>query len=275
MKYLHCDNCGHPNPLTSEYLTFCDTCGKKLPHSFTSWQKQHPMATFPEYCHSVGVSLKEKTNTGPLYWIKHQLQTANKGKIILFFSLVFILVAVTGSLFGKRAMFTFLYPKVSPSSLYSTWHTATIGRQALEISTPVKLWVHDQPLEEEDAKVIEYAKTYSNEDGGGIRIAVNMFSYISNVANSLEEAVAASHKSMQLKETATEMDCKSVPVLISGMQGVLEEGNYLYKGGIRLAFCNLVMIKGSNRWQIQINYREDDPVGRQVAQRVLKSVKIK
>lgn len=275
MKYLHCDNCGHPNPLKSEYLTFCDACGKKLPQSFAGWQKQHPMATFPEYCQAVGISLKEGTNAGPLYWIKHQLQTANKGKIILFFSLVFVLIAVTGSLFGKRAVFTFLYPKVPPSSLYSTWHTATIGRQALEISTPVKLWVHDQPLEGEDTKMIEYAKTYSNEDGGGIRIAVNMFSYISNVANSLEEAVTASHKSMQLKETATEIDCKSVPVLISGMQGVLEEGNYLYKGGIRLAFCNLVMIKGSNRWQIQINYREDDPVGRQVAQRVLKSVKIK
>ncbi|HEY8955578.1 zinc ribbon domain-containing protein [Chitinophaga sp.] len=275
MKYLHCDNCGQPNPLKSEYLTFCDACGKKLPQSFAGWQKQHPMATFPEYCQAVGISLKEKTNTGPLYRIKHQLQTANKGKIVLFFSLVVVLIAVTGSLFGKRAVFTFLYPKVPSSSLYSTWHTATIGRQALEISTPVKLWVHDQPLEGEDAKMIEYAKTYSNEDGGGIRITVNMFSYISNVANSLEEAVTASHKSLQLKETATEMDCKSIPVLISGMQGVLEEGNYLYKGGIRLAFCNLVMIKGSNRWQIQINYREDDPVGRQVAQRVLKSVKIK
>lgn len=275
MKYLHCDNCGHPNPLKSEYLTFCEACGKKLPQSFAGWQKLHPMATFPEYAQAVGISLKEKKSTGPLYWIKQQLQTANKGKIILFFSLVFVLIAVTGSLFGKRAMFTFLYPKVPSSSLYSSWHTATIGRQALEISTPVKLWVHDQPLEGEDAKVIEYAKTYSNEDGGGIRIAVNMFSYISNVANSLEEAVTASHNSMQLKETATEMNCKSVPVLISGMQGVLEEGSYLYKGGIRLAFCNLVMIKGSNRWQIQINYRDDDPVGYQVAQRVLKSVKIK
>ncbi|MGF6927595.1 hypothetical protein QFZ48_003095 [Chitinophaga sp. W2I13] len=275
MKYLHCDSCGHPNPLKSEYLTFCDACGKKLPQSFAEWRKLHPMATFPEYTQAVGISLREKKTTGPLYWIKNQLQSASKRKIVIFFSLVFLLVAITGTLFGKRAVFTLLYPKVPLASLYSTWHTATIGRQALEISTPVKLWVHDQPLEGEEAKVIEYAKTYTNEDGGGIRIAVNMFSYISSVANSLEDAVAASHNSMQLKETATDIDCKSIPVLISGMQGVLEEGNYLYKGGIRLAFCNLVMIKGSNRWQIQINYRDDDPIGRQVAQRVLKSVKIK
>jgi hypothetical protein len=275
MKYLHCDSCGHPNPLKSEYLTFCDACGKKLPQSFTEWRKLRPMASFQEYTQEVGISLKEKSTNGLLTWLKSQTLPANRGKVILFFSLFIVLIAVTGTLFGKRAVFTFIYPKVPASSLYSNWHTATIGRQALEISTPVKLWVHDQPLEGEEAKVIEYAKTYSNEDGGGIRIAVNLYSYISNVANTLEEAVTDSHNSMQLKETATEIDCKSVPVLISGMQGILEEGNYLYKGGIRLAFCNLVMIKGSNRWQIRISYRDDDQIGRQVAQRVLKSVKIK
>ncbi|MBS0026590.1 hypothetical protein ACTJJ0_02440 [Chitinophaga sp. 22321] len=275
MKYLHCDGCGHANPLKSEYLTFCNDCGKKLPQNFADWRKRYPMASFQEYTRQVGISPKTEKSNFLLAWAKKQLQPVNRGKVILFFSVFMLLLAVTGTLFGKRAVFTFIYPKVPASSLYNSWQTATIGRQALEISTPVKLWVHDQPMEGEEAKVIEYAKSYRNEDGGGIRIAVNMFSYLANVANSLEEAVAASHNSMQLSETATEMDCKSVPVLISGMRGVLEEGSYLYKGGIRLAFCNLVMTKGSSRWQIQINYREDDQVGHQVAQRILKSVKIK
>lgn len=275
MKYLHCDGCGHANPLKSEYLTFCDACGKKLPQTFADWRKLHPMASFYEYTQEVGISLKTQKSNFLFTWMKKQSQPANRGKVILFFSLFIVLIAVTGTLFGKRAVFTFIYPKVPASSLYNSWQTATIGRQALEISTPVKLWVHDQPMEGEEAKVIEYAKSYRNEDGGGIRIAVNMFSYQGNVANDLEAAVAASHNSLQLSETASDMDCKSVPVLISGMKGILEEGNYLYKGGIRLAFCNLVMIKGSSRWQIQISYRDDDQVGHQVAQRILKSVKIK
>jgi hypothetical protein len=275
MKYLHCDSCGHANPLKSEYLTFCDICSKKLPQTFADWRKLHPMASFPEYTQQVGISLKTDKQNFLFAWAKKQVLPANRGKVILFFSLFIVLLAVTGSLFGKRAVFTFIYPKVSASCLYNSWQTATIGRQALEISTPVKLWVHDQPLEGEEAKVIEYAKSYRNEEGGGIHIAVNMFSYLGNVANDLEEAVASSHNSMQLSETATEMDCKSVPVLISGMKGILEEGNYLYKGGIRLAFCNLVMIKGNSRWQIQISYRDDDQVGHLVAQRILKSVKIK
>ncbi|NLU94741.1 hypothetical protein [Chitinophaga sp. Ak27] len=274
MKYLRCDSCGHANPLKSEYLTFCDACSKKLPNIYTDWRKHRPMASFPEYVLEVGISLqKEKTNI--FTWARRQWESANRGKVFLFISIFVALLAVTGTLFGKRAVFTFIYPKVPSGSLYNSWQTATIGRQALEISTPVKLWVHDQPLEGEEAKVIEYAKSYRNEDGGGIRIAVNMYSYLSNVTNTLDEAIADSHNSMQLKENASDVQCKSVPVLISGTQGILEEGNYMYKGGIRLAFCNLVMIKGSNRWQIQISYRDDDEIGRQVAQRVLKSVKIK
>ncbi|RFS20945.1 hypothetical protein DVR12_16460 [Chitinophaga silvatica] len=275
MKYLRCDNCGHPNPLKSEYLTFCDICSKKLQPTFADWRAQHPLTSFSEYVRMVGITIESKEPNAIGTWLKRVFQPANKGKLILFFSVFFVLLAVTGSLFGKKAVISFFYSKVPSSYLYSSWHTATIGRQALEISSPVKLWIHDQPLETEMAKTIEYAKSYSNEEEGGLRITVNMHSYQPNVSNTLEDAMAASHLSLQMKETATDITCKSVPVLISGVPGVLEEGNYMYKGALRLSFSNLIMIKGSNRWQILINYRDDDQIGQQVAQRILKSVKIK
>ncbi|WP_420980612.1 hypothetical protein [Chitinophaga sp. 30R24] len=275
MKHLPCDSCGHANPLKSEYLTFCNACGKKLSQTFEAWRRSNPEASFITYSEQVGVTVKtSRSNTFPI-WLKQQFQPAHRSRTILFFVFFIGLLAAAGTIFGKKAIYSFMYPKVPAGILYRSWQTVTIGRQALEITTPVKLWVHDQPLDGDEAKVIEYAKSYSNEDGGGIRIAVNMFSYMSHVANNLEEAMAQAHSTMQLKETATEIDCKSVPVLISGMQGMLEEGNYLYRGGVRFAFCNLVMIRGNSRWQIHINYRDDDQIARQVAQRVLKSVRIK
>ncbi|MBC9934637.1 hypothetical protein [Chitinophaga qingshengii] len=274
MKYLLCGSCSHANPLKSEYLTFCDACGKKLPNSFADWRKLHPMGSFPEYQQTVGISIKEKKPNAAKAWIKTQLQPANKGKVIVFFSLVLVLLATAGTLFGKKAVFSLLYAKVPKSYLYASWQTATIGRQALEISTPVKLWIHDQPLDPEAAKVTEYAKSYRNEEGGGIRITVNMYSYFENVTNTLENALADSHHTME-PEDMSDMQAKTTPVLVSGIQGRLEEGNYLYKGGIRLAFQNLLVVKGANRWEILIHYRDDDPIGPQVARRVLKSLKIK
>ncbi|CAL1520272.1 hypothetical protein [Chitinophaga sp. MM2321] len=275
MKYLPCESCGHANALKSEYLTFCDACGRKLPNNFAEWRKRYPLGSYPEYRQAVGIFIKKEKPGRTAAWMKKQFQPGNRGKVILFFSLVFALMVTAGTLFGKRAVFTLLYAKVPKSSLYSNWQTATIGRQALEISTPVKLWVHDQPLGTEGAKTIEYAKSYRNQDGDGIQIAVNMFSYWNNVANGLEGAVEESHYALQAGGQITDMRCKSVRVLISGMPGILEDGSYLYKGAIRLAFCNLVMVRGNSRWLVHINYRNDDPVGRQVAQRVLKSIKIR
>lgn len=275
MKYLRCEHCGHPNPLKSEYLTFCDSCSKKLPVTFGDWRILHPMGSFAEYTREVGIEITPEKTSRTSTSLKNIFLPVSKGKLVLFLSLFLVLIALTGSLFGKKAVISFFYHKVPAAYLYSSWNTATIGRQAMEISTPVKLWIHDQPLDAETSKSIEYAKSYSNEEEGGIRIIVNMYSYYPNVSNTLDEAIRASHLGMQLKGTATDMDCKPVPVLISGVQGLLEEGSYLYKGALRLSFCNLIMIKGNSRWQILVNYRDDDPIGRQVAQRVLKSVKIK
>ncbi len=274
MKHLLCGSCSYANPLKSEYLTFCDQCGKKLPNTFSDWRKLHPMGSFPEYQQAVGISLKEKKPGRTASWVKKQLQPANKGKVIIFFTLVVALLATAGTLFGKRAVFTLLYAKVPKSYLYSSWQTATIGRQALEISTPVKLWIHDQPMDEETAKVTEYAKSYRNEEGSGIRITVNMYTYFENVANTLENAKEDGRHAME-QEDLSDIRAKTIPVLVSGMQGVLGEGNYLYQGGIRLAFQQLVVVKGANRWEIKIHYRDDDLIGAQVAQRILKSVKIK
>ncbi|WP_143307718.1 hypothetical protein [Chitinophaga vietnamensis] len=275
MKYLLCNHCQHANAIKSEYLTFCEQCGKKMANNFSDWHQSRPMADFDEYRQAVAVEIKERKPKPVAAWTRRQFQPGNRGKVVLFFSVLMIMIATAGTLFGKRAVFTLLYPKVPKSSLYSNWQTATIGRQALEISTPVKLWVHDRPLDREEAKTVEYVKSYSNEDGGGIQITVNLRSYQSNVSNDLEDAVASCHREMQLQRQISEIQCKSVPVLISGAPGVLEEGSYLYKGAIRLTFANLVAVRGASRWQIHINYREDDPVGQEVARRVMKSVKIK
>ncbi|MCW3467765.1 hypothetical protein [Chitinophaga nivalis] len=275
MKYLKCDHCAHSNLLKSEYLTFCEQCGKKMSNTFSDWRKDHPLACFEEYRQQVGISPKKIKKQVFRPWLQRQFAPTNRGKLILFFSIFTLLIATAGTLFGKRAVFTLFYAKVPKACLYSSWPTVTIGRQALEIATPVKLWIHDQPLEAEEAQITAYAKSYRNEDGSGIQIRVNMYSYVPNVANNLELAVTASHNKMQTEGEITDIQCKSVPVLISGLPGVLEEGNYLYKGAIRLAFRNLVVVRGVNRWQIHLDYRDDDEIGQQVAQRVLKSISIR
>ncbi|NIG57012.1 zinc ribbon domain-containing protein [Chitinophaga sp. Cy-1792] len=275
MKYLLCSHCEHPNALKSEYQTFCESCGKKLPHNFAEWRQAHPMASFEEFRQTIGIYIKPKKTNVVAAWAQRQLQPQNRGKVIIFFTLLFVCIATAGTLFGKKAVYTLLYPKVAKSSLYGNWTTATIGRQALEISTPLKLWVHDQPLGPAEAGLTEYAKSYRNEDGGGVQIEVNLRTYKNAEQNTLDIAVKQTNACLLENGQVTDMNYNPVAVLISGMPGTLEEGTYTYKKAIKLAFSNLVVVKGNSRWQIHINYRDDDPNGQEVARRVLKSVKIK
>ncbi|WP_111590165.1 hypothetical protein [Chitinophaga dinghuensis] len=275
MKHLLCTSCKHPNPVKSEYQTFCEGCGKKLPNTFADWRQLHPMASFEEFRETVGITIKSPRKNRFTAWMREQTLPQNRAKVIIFFTLLFVCIATAGTLFGKKAVYSLLYPKAPKSVLYANWTTATIGRQPMTISTPLKLWVHDQPLQPDEAGKVTYAKSYRNEDGGGVQIAVSLITYSDSIGNTLDRALAISRNELKENKQLAEIQSSPVPVLISGLQGSLEEGTYLYQGAIRLGFSDLVIVRGKSRWQIHINYRDDDPNGQEVARRVLKSVKIK
>ena len=46
---MRCENCGHLNPLHSEFLTFCDSCKKKLTSNYRDWSKLHDGKNFEAY----------------------------------------------------------------------------------------------------------------------------------------------------------------------------------------------------------------------------------
>lgn len=49
MNILKCEHCGYPNELSSEYLTFCGQCGKKLEGNYTAWLKENPSKSFEDF----------------------------------------------------------------------------------------------------------------------------------------------------------------------------------------------------------------------------------
>lgn len=49
MDTLKCKNCGHQNPIKSEYLIFCEKCNKKIENNYRDWQIRNPDKTFDDY----------------------------------------------------------------------------------------------------------------------------------------------------------------------------------------------------------------------------------
>lgn len=49
MAKLKCNHCGHLNLVKSEFMTFCDSCGKKLNNNFQEWKKFNAGKSFSDY----------------------------------------------------------------------------------------------------------------------------------------------------------------------------------------------------------------------------------
>lgn len=274
MNYLSCRHCGHYNALRSEFLTFCESCGKKLPYTFADWKQKNPEGSFEAFQREVAIYIEEDAPSKP-GWMQQYLWPAGRRGLILGVVLVFAFVAVAGTYFGKQAIVTWSYPKVDKSWLYSSWETVTIGRQAIEISTPVHLSVSDKELPEELKKMTEFTKNYRNRDDKGMQITVTMYSYRGSVSNSLEDATASAAGELQHESDVSDLHYTSRPLPQTDIQGILQEGDMLYKGAVRLSFYNLVMIRGPHRWLVNIRFRSDDPNAQEVAKRVFSSVKVK
>lgn len=275
MIYLKCKSCGEYNELRSEFLTFCGQCGKKLENNYSEWKNRHPENSFEEFQQEVGVTSNGvKTSTWTVLKQRYLKQVGRRGVLITLI-LVIGLAAVAGGYFGKRVVYGMMYHKLSKASFYKSWETVVIGRQAIEISTPMHLGVNDKPLESETAQLVEYAKSYRNRGDDGMEVQVNMCSYRPNISNDLDAAGDATADEMKKSAEISDLKYTSTPAMQGGINALIQQGSFAYNNAIRLSFCNMLLVSGQHRWQIAIRYREDDTIAAEAAQRIIKSVSIK
>ncbi len=282
MNYLKCDSCKNYNLLTSEYLVFCNHCGKKLRNNFADWKSRHPYQDFARFVEKVAISSQQiERNKSPFRRFRQKAEDiwmGHRRQLVMVSLLLLLLVTITGTLCGKRLVYNIFYPKVSREWKYVSWQENTIGRQAITISTPVKLSVHDAPLPPELRESVVYHKSYDNEGrGGGMCISVHLYSYKTSVINSLEAMVnnpVDPLNGLKQRRGISSLTVRTQQVAQSDVPGYLEEGTYRFRGAITLAYRHLVLIRDQDMWQVNLVFRADDETASAVADRVLRSVKI-
>ncbi|PUZ24865.1 hypothetical protein DCC81_11095 [Chitinophaga parva] len=281
MNYLKCDSCKQYNLLTSEYLVFCNHCSKKLSNNFADWKARYPQCDFAQFTERIAISAAQIASSRPLMerlktgakqrWVKHRRQ------LVMTSFLLLAMIAITGSIFGKRLVFNLFYPKVAKEWQYMSWQETTIGRQPITLSTPAKLRVHDTPLPPELRESVTYSKSYTNDNNSGMDISVHLYTYKNSVINSLE-AMANNPvdplSQLKQQDDITHLTARAQKVSVSDLAGCLEEGTYHYKGAITLAYRHLILIREQDMWQVNLVFRADDEAASAVAERVLRSIHI-
>ncbi|ASZ11326.1 hypothetical protein KTO58_18520 [Chitinophaga pendula] len=273
MNYLHCHACGCQNPAT-EFLTFCNNCHKKLQNNYADWKGKHPGQPYEQFLAAIATASRTPPGTPGTGWIKRT--THHRRRYMLTCCIIILLSIITGTIIGKRLVITWFYPGVNKAWLYTSWERMTIGRQALQISTPAHLRINDKALPPDLASGITYHKRYTNDQDEGMKIEVKFFSYLINTSNSLHSAAIQSVKSMETSPDISDIQYKELPAQPSDKtECLLQQGTYRYKEAILLSFSNLVMVRGQHRWIVSLHYRADDQTGREIADRILRTVNIK
>lgn len=274
MTYLKCKNCGHYNELRSEFLTFCGHCGRKLPNNYADWKTKRPESDFEEFQRVIAVPYNVDPPGRLTAMWQGYLAWAGKRGMIMSLVLIIAVAAVAGGYFGKQVVVDMIFPKMKKSSLYIPWETVNIGRQALQISTPMHLGVSDKPLAPALTSLVEYAKSYHSRSNDGMQVEVNMYSYRPDIDNNLDMAASASVSAMQQTGEISDLHYTANQVEENGLSGMLQQGDFSYKNAVKLAFRNLLMVEGQHRWEVTIRYRADDVYAAEAAQRILKSIRI-
>lgn len=270
MYYLKCNHCGHANALKSGYVTFCESCSKKMANSYSDWKQRNPGSNFESYCEAVGISEEQLATAKP---VKKRSGWSTRRILIIVSGI--IVAAAVGLLADQVVKKILLGKKVPKSWLTSEWQPFSTPKGIAEISTPVGLKPFELPLPPEVMQYVDLLEPYRTDTTLGMQIAVHEFEYKPGVEISLEGAAAGSVNEMRQMAGVSDFDYEEANMEVSGEQAIRQTGKYRQKLLANLLFRNLMIRKGQRLIQIIVLYRAGDETAEKVADRVISSVKLR
>lgn len=250
--------------MKSEYITFCDHCGKKFPLTYADWKTQHPDGTVEEYRQEQGIP-EEKYQA--IQKKHHRNRFDLKGKAALITGIVVLIACGTLSAFyGPELVKMFREPRVSQAMLeIENWRT--FRGNILRIQSPLSL----SPASVNDALNMR-KKAFK----GG--------SYADGLVITMEEAVHLSQSHLELQTTAQEImlamektagvsrfSYKARELDLNGRRAQLQQGSYILQQSSPMEFSSLVVVNGGSRVQLLVMHPANDETGRQVAEKIMRS----
>jgi hypothetical protein len=260
---LICQNCHTPNQVHSEYLVFCQGCGKKLKGTFAEWKKQNLGGTFVQYTDHLNETEKQRKSAAASAGSGKSLKGKMKGMALL----------LTALLLGGY----FIYRNYSPAAgglrltpgnvMEKQWKRYTCGRFGLSVELPGKL-VNARA----SGKDQQETEAYSYSPEKGFQADLISIRYKDKTIG-IEEAVNEAVNTVLNQPGVTGVKYEVIPFTNGDIPGLLVRGT-LEREGIREVFYSAVYVKTVNVWQVHLRHLWGDETGAEAASRVLESVEI-
>ena len=261
MAELICQRCGSSNPVNSEYLVFCHSCGKRLKGTFTEWKKEHQDGSFSDYKEQLvrksasGQSRKQSSNNAPF-------------KKVIWAAAVLLIVGAGAWMFTKGPSLTGNGLRLTPGEMLNTpWKRYTCGRFGLSVELPGKLdkeTVADEPDAETEKYVFHPSKGFQ-----ATLVSVKHRNKVTGLETLATEAVNAVMNQPGVSGVRYEV----APFQAGDIPGLLIRGA-LERDGVREIFYTALFVKSLNTWEVQLRHLYGDENGAEAVTRVLDSVEI-
>jgi hypothetical protein len=184
----------------------------------------------------------------------------------------------------------FAYSRVSPKSVFSLvnsdrsaliapdskWVKATYGVYGLSVETPKKIEPGSLNLPDDIKKYIDRMDIFQSDTNNGFNIQIVSAKYAAIVGEgNLQGAANGAATKMKSMYGVTDFNSTDENVMKDSIPGIIQRGSYRYGAASDFEFIDAMYLKGLLYWQVVIVYQKKDDIGRQIAERVVKSVEIK
>ncbi|MBO9150906.1 hypothetical protein ACFOTA_01690 [Chitinophaga sp. GCM10012297] len=264
MYYLKCGHCPEMSAIKSEYITFCDHCGKKFPLTYADWKAQRPDGTLNVFGQERGIS-EERYQA--IMKKRRRNRFDLRGKAALITGIVVLITCGTLSAFyGPELVKIFRAPKVAPTMLeMNNWRT--FRGNILRIQSPLSL----SPATVADAPNMRRKTFKGGSYADGLVIRMDETVYLSDAHIELDAAAADATRVMEKTIGVSKFSYKTRELSLNGEKALLQQGSYILRENSPLEFNSLVVVRGGSRVQLLVTHPANDETGRKVAEKIMRS----
>src|SRR5687768_6437710 len=264
MYYLKCGHCAEMSAMKSEYITFCDHCGKKFPITYADWKAQNPAGTVEMFGLEQGIT-EEKYQA--LLKKRHRNRFDLRGKAALITGIVVLIACGTLSAFyGPALVKMFREPKVSQAMLeMESWRT--FRGNMLRIQSPLSL----SPVTVNDAPNMRRKAFKGGSYADGLVIRMEEAVYLSQAQIGLSTTAQEIMKGMERTVGISKFGYQTREIILHSQPALLQQGSYILQENAAMEFASLIAVKGGSRVQLLVTHPANDETGRKVAEKVMAS----
>ncbi|WP_341834922.1 hypothetical protein WJU16_18540 [Chitinophaga pollutisoli] len=266
MHYMKCQHCSEYSALKSEYLTFCDACGKKFRVIYKDWLAQHPDGSPDAFGQEFGIS---EADYAALERRKARKTgfTGRKKLTLAAAIAVFIICTGLSFLYGPYLMAVFHEPRVSASLLEEAqWRT--FRGHLIRMQSPLSL----KPESAEERLNIRMKAFQAGGRTEGIVIRMEESVYLSQSSILLETAAQHTARRMETRAGVSRFSYTSRELQIDGQPALIQQGSYVLRETAPIAFHSLIFVRGGSQVQLLVTHAADDVAGKQAADKIMTSV---